>query len=452
MTPRQMLSKAREGTLDHMPYLTRYVYSLRATEVTGYGTMGVSKDGVLFWDADFVRARPMDALVYLVIHETLHLLLRHHARAVECYGEYPSPLQRLVMNISADLVVEQMMSSMRGIAPGDRIRLGCYVPELRVTLNLPPNLDMLEYYRRIMALVQSQGSSSSGEPDDSGTEEQGQTPDADTGGRQQGGGRPPAPQPESPHGSAAPSASESSASTLMRHGGSASDGVARPWETPDPTWEAFQEVVSACQADQELRQAHMLNPGSVPGNLLEAVRQFLRPQPSPWDHLRSAVAGSVTSPIGGRQSTYRRLSRKQPEGMCRLRGYTPTQSHAVVVVDTSGSMHDRETKERALQVIADGLRKLKTVEVVCADTRIRTSKRLSTVENFRWVGGGGTDMASVISQVDRERRPDSIVVVTDAATRWPAQTRARLVVALTSNDHQWRQAIPSWAKVVLLKE
>lgn len=148
--------------------------------------------------------------------------------------------------------------------------------------------------------------------------------------------------------------------------------------------------------------------------------------------------------------TYRRLSRKQPPDVCRLRGQLTTQASAVVIVDTSGSMGDRETKEKALQVVADGLKKLRSVKVVCADTHIRSSSKLQDVKNFEWVGGGGTDMARALRDVDKDDRPDSIVLITDAMTDWPSrQTRAKVIVALTC-DSPWRGQIPAWCKTVPL--
>lgn len=451
MTPRQKLAKGREGTLDHMPYLARYVYSLRPVETEGTGTLGVSQDGVLFWDPVFVIETPMGELSYVILHEALHLLLRHHARAVECYGEYPSQLEQMCMNIAADLVIDQTMDCMRDLAPKGGVRLGRFCQQLRMTLDFPPNLEMTEYYRLIMSrLPKSPQGTPEKDPASPGVEDGDESMPA---GQQQDTPSEIQKQDREGKSGSREDAGRKAAQSDVMSGGSASDGVQRPWESRDETWEAFQEVIAAQQAEQAIREAQLLNPGWVPGNLIESISQFLRPQPSPFDHLRSVVASSVSSPIGGRMPTYRRLSRKQPPDMSRLRGYITTQSDAVVIVDTSGSMSDRETKERALQVISDGLRKLRSVMVICADTRIRTSERLSSVSNFRWAGGGGTDMSSVICRVDKERRPDSIVVVTDAATPWPvSQPRARVVVALTQ-ETRYAQRIPAWCKVVpLFKE
>lgn len=433
-----------------MPYLAGYVYGLKQQEAPECGTMGVSKDGVVFWDPAFVEAQPVESLTYSVLHEVLHLVYRHHARARVVYGEQPTPLQMLAWNIAADLAVEQTMALMRHARPADAAFLGASVPALGIALDFPPNQDAEAYYGLIMRRL--------------GRQPQPPRPPPQPEGRQRG-----TRQPGGAGGSSSPrrrrsqsqdgregartGQSTSAATCAAGSGGSAGDGIRRPWEEPDESWEAFQELVAAGTAEQAMRQAEMLNPGSVPGNLRQTIARFLRPQPDPFAALRAAVATSTASPIGGRITTYRRLSRKQPQGVGRLRGLVSTQPSAVVIVDTSGSMGDRETKERALQVIADGLRKLRNVKVVCADTRIRSSQRLSAVDNFEWVGGGGTAMDAALAQVDKEDRPDSIIIVTDAATAWPRrQLRAKVVVALTENN-SYRPAIPSWCRVVpLFKE
>jgi hypothetical protein len=387
-----------------------------------------------------------------LLHEVLHLVYRHHARAIEIFGSQPSPRMALAWNIAADLVIEQAMSMMRPLRPKDGAALGGKVPALGVTLDFPANQDAETYYSLIMRQC---GPEPKPPPGGSGGGKGKKGNKSGTPGGAGGSSSPNGKRDQSSDGKEGARKGQSpvAASAAPGSGGSAGDGVPRPWEEPDESWQAFQEIVAAGTAEQAMRQAELLNPGSVPGNLLQKVVAFLRPQPDPFAALRAAVATSTASPIGGRVTTYRRMSRKQPPNVGRLRGLLSTQPSAVVIIDTSGSMGDRETKERALQVIADGLRKLKNVKVVCADTKIRSSQRLSSVDNFVWAGGGGTSMDVALDQVDKEDRPDSIVIVTDAATAWPhRQTRARVVVALTENSC-YRSRIPSWCKVVpLFKE
>jgi predicted metal-dependent peptidase len=444
VSPRQRLAAGRVRTFEYAPYLASYIYGLKQQEAKGSGTCGISKDGVIYWDPAFVTELSVDMLAYVVLHEAFHLIFRHHARAQEVYGEQPTHLAMTAMNIAGDLVIEQTLEFMQALRPDGAIHLGSTCPQLGITLDFPPNLDMIAYFRLIMARLKAPGEQPG---DGAASDDQCKSGDRTAPGR----GRPEKRHQESDgkEGSAVRT-SVPRAVCSAGSGGSASDGVRRDYETADDSWQAFGELVSAAAMEQAIDKQEAIHPGSVPGVLKEAIRHLLRPQPDPFEQLRSVVASSTAAPLGGRMPTYRRLSRKQPAGMCRLRGQLSTASSAVVVIDTSGSMNDRETKERALQVIADGLRKLHSVKVVCADTQIRSSARLRDVNNFVWEGGGGTDMASVLSEVDHRDRPDSIVLVTDAATRWPpSQTRARVVVALTC-DSSYRQQIPSWCKTVPL--
>ncbi len=444
MSPRQRLAAGRVRTFEYAPYLASYIYGLKQQEAKGSGTCGISKDGVIYWDPMFVMGHSVDTLAYVVLHEALHLIFRHHARAREIYGEQPRYLAAMAMNIAGDLVIEQTLEFMRPLRPGGAIHLGGKCDQLGISLDFPPNLDMIAYYRLIMDRLKVPGEEpGAGSADDE---------ECKPGDRSSSGKGPIEKRRQKKDGKegSATRASTPRAICSPGSGGSASDGVRRDYENADDSWQAFGELVSAAAMEQAIDKHEAIHPGSIPGVLKEAIRHFLRPQPDPFEQLRSVVASSAAAALGGRMPTYRRLSRKQPAGMCRLRGQLSTAASAVVVVDTSGSMNDRETKERALQVIADGLRKLHSVKVVCADTEIQSSARLRDVNNFVWAGGGGTDMAAVLSEVDQRDRPDSIVLVTDAATRWPpSQTRARVVVALT-RDSGYKQQIPSWCKTVPL--
>lgn len=213
--------------------------------------------------------------------------------------------------------------------------------------------------------------------------------------------------------------------------------------------------MAAAHAAEAIAQAEQSNPGSVPGEIKRAIKQRLNPQPDPFDQLRSAVCTSVASPVGGRDFTHRRRSRKQPPGDDQplLHGRMTVQPHAVVIVDTSGSMMHPDIQARALSVIAQGLRKLSRVRVYCADTNLRSNKWLATTRMFEWHGGGGTDMGQAIEEIERQEKPDSIVMVTDAETVWMPELRprARVVVAYTGKvGSLWHRSIPKWARVVPL--
>jgi hypothetical protein len=55
-------------------------------------------------------------------------------------------------------------------------------------------------------------------------------------------------------------------------------------------------------------------------------------------------------------------------------------------------------------------------------------------------------MTRAIEQVDKEDRPDAIILITDCETAWPKKKpRARVVVAAVGRSDYY--PIPAWARV-----
>ena len=483
MTPRQLLGQARVHTFEYVPYLASYIYSLREQETPGIGTAAVDAAGNLYWDAEFVSKIGRDQTAYLVAHEVLHLIFDHHSRSQEILGQHPSDLERFVCNVAGDLVIEQTLDMMRHLRPEGAVHLGAEVPAWGITLDFPENKSMQEYYRLIMEKLQKSGDNNQqqgdndGESDSAGSAggggEQGDSSasggdapdgagqddgerdgdggddseaDGESGASGSGAGSPPSGQGSAPPPPGSPGT-----------GGSCADGCPRPYEIEsDGSWEAYGEDMAAAQAEEAIAKYESSNPGRVPGSIKQALKQKLRPTPDPFAQLRSAVCTSVASPVGGRDYSHRRRSRKQPPGddAPLLHGRITVQPHAVVIVDTSASMMMTEVQAKALSVIAQGLRKLGRVKVYCADTQVQSHKMVATTKLFEWHGGGGTDMSTAIEQVERADKPDSIVLITDAATDWHGKKpRARVVVAYTGHkDSHWHNAIPKWARVVPLTQ
>lgn len=479
MTPRQLLGQARVHTFEYVPYLASYIYALREQETPGIGTAGVDDAGNLYWDPEFIKQIDTGQCAYLVAHEALHLIFQHHQRSREIIGENPEEWQRFAMNVAGDLVIEQTLHMMRHLRPEGAMYLGCEIPSWGITLDFPENKSMQEYYRLILEKLkgnkqqqQQGGSNAAGDTegsDDNGNqsgEAGGDSPPssdgADGGGEDSaedgtesdgsevppvgGAGSPSAGQGKAPQKPGAPGT-----------GGSCADGQPRPYEVAsDGTWETYGEDMAAAAAEEAIAQFEKSNPGKVPGSIKQAIKQKLRPQPDPFDQLRSAVCSSVASPVGGRDYSRRRRSRKQPPGDDQplLHGRITVQPHAVVIVDTSSSMMTRDIQEKALSVVAQGLRKLSRVKVYCADTQVQSSATVTNTQRFEWHGGGGTDMAAALMQVDKDDHPDSIILITDAETYWSKQTpRARVVVAYTGErNSEWHRAIPKSFRTVPLTQ
>jgi predicted metal-dependent peptidase len=485
MTPRQLLGQARVHTFEYVPYLASYIYSLREQETPGIGTAAVDDAGNLYWDPAFVTQVGKEQTAYLVAHEVLHLIFDHHARSKEIIGQTPSEFQRFVCNVAGDLVIEQTLAMMRHLRPDGAVHLGCPLPQLGITLDFPENKSMQEYYRLIMErLKDNDEDDNQPQPEGDDDEKDGddQQPDADDGMGDEGSGESDSGAgdgPEDGGGDADDDGTEADGSESPAEdgagspsggkgkepqkpgapgtGGSCADGCPRPYEVAsDGSWEAYGEGMAAAQAEDAIAQYEASTPGKVPGNIKQALKAKLRPEPDPFAQLRSAVCSSVASPVGGRDYSHRRRSRKQPPGDDApiLHGRITVQPHAVVIVDTSASMMTKDIQAKALSVIAQGLRKLGRVKVYCADTKVQSHKLVATTNVFDWHGGGGTDMSTAIEQVEKDDHPDSIVLVTDAETHWHAKKpHARVVLAYTGKKGSaWHQAIPKWARVVPLSQ
>jgi len=478
MTPRQLLGQARVHTFEYVPYLASYIYSLREQETPGIGTAAVDQAGNLYWCPEFITKIGKEQGAYVVAHEVLHIIYQHHVRAKEIIGDHPTELQRYVCNVAGDLVVEQTLSMMRHLRPEGAIHLGSDIPNWGIKLNFPENKSMQEYYRLIMEKLQSKHKQSQkGDSDGKGdsersadrSDEQGDSGDGaadssdgnddadfipeDDGTEADGKGT------QADSGKGSPSSGKGKAPPLPcspGSGGSCADGQPREYEVDnDGSWETYAEDMAAAQAEVAIAEYEESHPGSVPGQIKQALDCKLRPQPDPFDQLRSAVCTSVASPVGGRDFSHRRRSRKQPPGEDDplLHGRITVQPHAVVIVDTSMSMMTKDTQARALSVIGQGLRKLSRVRVYCADTHVRSNKLVAHTRTFEWAGGGGTDMALALEEVDRRDHPDSIIIVTDAETDWPTKRlHARVVVAYTGKrDSYYHKLIPKSYRTVPLE-
>lgn len=230
-------------------------------------------------------------------------------------------------------------------------------------------------------------------------------------------------------------------------GGGGADGQPREYEDGDDCGWKDREYSLTDTLEQRIEEAEQSSPGSVPGALKDAVGMRLRPQADPFDVLRATVARAVASPVGAPDYTLRRFSRRQQVDGPRLRGIKKEMPNVVVILDTSGSMHG-DRVEKAMGVIAKAVSRLKSVKVVCYDADLHGRRTVTSMAAFQWQGGGGTNMGRAIEQVDKEDRPDAIVLVTDLETPWPERMpRARVVVAAVDSKPYWLERVPGWVKL-----
>lgn len=414
-----------------MPYLSHILSSMRTYIEPSVGTMGVDEDGRLYVNEQWLETLRSDELAYVLLHEVLHLVLSHAHR---CKSALPgaSEQQLFIWNVAADLCIQQMLARHhRACEPKDGVKIdGCFpgtdvrflsIPGLRPGMNTETYYGLLwNFFSQQMRQQSRQGGAGQKKPE-------------------QGSNGKPGPSPQQGDGKGTASALDPA------NAASSSDGKRRAYERPSQVTDKALLRSKLTECERRLQECEAKGIGSVPGELREALKARLHPQPDPFDQLRGIVSKSVASPLGADEYTYRRLCRHQPPDCARRRGVVRYAPECSIVVDTSGSMASSKIKDMALTAVAQGLRKVQRPRVVCFDTRVADERRLSSMRDFHWCGGGGTNMAMACEVEDKKHRPDAIVVITDGITGWPAKpTRARLIVALCKPS----SSPPSWAKVV----
>ena len=483
---RKRLAQFRVACQKAVPYMAHHVYGLVAVEQPGLKTMAVDKYGRLYWGAEYVASISEETGVFSLLHETLHVVLDHAGMAERVLGPRATDGMYRAWNYACDMVVNQLLAHWLNAAPEGIIT--------HERFGLPAKLSAVQYYDLLMKQQDEESADSeSDESDDTNEESDDADPDEDAGGEEErddegdrGAGESDDDQDDGESGEgcgegddadqagddndgdgageggddgdgsgagedgdAEADADEADGDTGS--GGSCSDGRPRSYELPpDPAW-ADREYSMADELESAIEEQEAKAPGSVPGELKAAVETRLRPQPDPFDVLKGMVARAVACPLGAPDYTLRRMSRRQgdPTGP-RLRGIKKETPNCVVLLDTSGSMdlaRQSELKLKALAVIAKAVSRLRSVRVICGDTDLHNRQVVTSVGRMQIEGGGGTDMGALVEQIDKEDRPDAIVVVTDCETRWcDRKPRARVVVAAVKSSFD-RYPVPAWARL-----
>jgi predicted metal-dependent peptidase len=454
VTPRELITHFRMMAHQYFPYLSPYVYSLVPVERPGLGTMAVDMQGRMYFDPDFAQSITLNEGAYVVLHEAVHLILRHCHRAESIIGQNPTAQDRRGYNIAGDLVGWEFLEAIAHHAPEGGVTFDALkkdYPELQ--RNMLPG----EIYAILARKPEPQpeqpkppkGDQPSDEPP--GTEEQddGQRPpgDDEAGTETEGPGGDGPGKDKQPTdqggGGGQPEDQVGDDGYKLTGGGSAADGQPRDYEEdPNPNWDAFIEDQLLDAVEKKIEE-HENGRGTVPSNLKQTIKAKLRPQPNPWDQLRATVGKAIANPRGKPDFTYQKVNRRQfaVPNTPRLKGARTYAPKAAVVIDTSGSMTSA-CLAKAVVVVKQGLQAIGEVPVITCDARVSGDRVLKNVhEDFEFVGGGGTDMRIPIDYAEKKYKPDVIVLVTDCDTPWPSDpTKAQLIVAATQDGR-----VPNWA-------
>lgn len=235
--------------------------------------------------------------------------------------------------------------------------------------------------------------------------------------------------------------------------GSVADGNAKGYEEPFEGNEKVPTGIS--QAGQELlRQktaediaSHAKTKGDVPNWLKRWADERLTSKVD-WRRMLSAYIRKAVGEVKGCVDyTYGRLSRRSssvPDFV--IPSMRQPQIRIAVVVDTSGSMSNKELAQALAEIEAV----LKAgghngVTVLSCDAAVHMTQKVFKTQEIKLVGGGGTSMTVGLRAAEALRpRPHVIILVTDCETDWPSAMSIPLIVARTSKG----SPAPAWARCV----
>ncbi len=210
--------------------------------------------------------------------------------------------------------------------------------------------------------------------------------------------------------------------------------------------EAVARVAIQQTAEEVLKQASK-EPGSVPAGILRTAEAILKPKVNWRSVLRAKVGKALIDLEARERPTYHRPHRRQGAlGNVLLPGAYGLKPEVAVVIDTSGSMGQRELGQ-ALGELKTLLRNYRPT-VYAVDAEVHAAQRAFSLDQIRLLGGGGTDMGRGIDRAVEDGH-ELVVVLTDGYTPWPDKPpRATVVVGLIHEEGEEPPKAPAWAKVV----
>ena len=430
------------------PYFACALAAMQPVAVQGLGTMAVDRYWRVYYDP-IVSESWQEKAASVVVHELGHLLRRHVERA-ESIGD---SLNVEAWQIAVDAEINDSDFDEDLTLPGH--------PWLPSSFGAPNGLIAEQYYEMLLAAGHKtcQGVSPT---DSNGADPCGSTPSgaASAGnpmrtsqapGQRAGG--PPKPS----GGETIPGRSCAQQDAPQGAGGcgagSGVDGKSRPWELPpkdkdQPGLTAVEAKLIRRQVAQAIRK-HVRDRGmgSVPAGWRRWSDEQLEPPRVHWtQELASTLRGQLAA-AGVHDYAYSRPSRRRLERVI-LPSMRARRPKVGIVIDTSGSMGDKDIADACSEVQGICRSHQADVLVVSVDAAVHSRQRVTSTRQLQLDGGGGTDMGVGIAELERARR-DVIVVLTDGYNPWPDSCpQARTIVCLIG-DCADKSTVPSWARAIV---
>jgi predicted metal-dependent peptidase len=215
--------------------------------------------------------------------------------------------------------------------------------------------------------------------------------------------------------------------------GSGVHGQARPWElhADDPSTNALSDFDRQALQEEVARKIveHQKEQGTLPAGWLRWAEAILKPKVNWREQLKRILRGVISEGLGHRLDySYRRPHRRSavyhPIYLPALQGeYKP---RVACVVDTSGSISDRELMQSLAEVraVLEALR----IPVTIIPCDAVPYEAIRVFDGSDWLkvrqglrGGGGTNMvAGLNAALALKPKPEAVIVLTDGHTPFPS--------------------------------
>ena len=349
-------------------------------------TDGVNKKYSQWFLEEHMKTEPQ--LRGLVLHENLHVALKHVVHGKAMFKENPK-----MANLAADFVVHDIIENIKGTVSGSQERI-VEVPEGGVYDAMFHNWSMREVFNYLKKNAKPKG----------GQKQKGQ------GGQ---GNEPP-------------------------EGGTGDSGDGDEWDTVEvngKTYDVskqdehdFEQMLEGMSheevkdindsIDRALREGGMLA-GRMGAKLPRSITDLLEPKID-W---REALRDFVTSTVKGKDEfTWRRMNKRHMANDIYLPSVeNETIGEVIVAIDTSGSIGGKELTEFATELVSicDVVQPEK-VRILWWDTQVHGEQVFQQDEYqniaslLKPLGGGGTHVSSVAEYInEKQLKAECVIVFTD---------------------------------------
>ena len=247
--------------------------------------------------------------------------------------------------------------------------------------------------------------------------------------------------------------------------GSGSGGGKRDWEkgdneSDDGSISEGRAMTIRQQVARDIQDHVKHGRGTVPAGWARWADEILDPQVDWRKELNSVVRRTFATVAGRKDYSYARPGRRTAtmNGVVLPSMRQPRPPSADVIVDTSGSMRDKDLAQvlGEIAAIADRVSKRgSTLRVRSCDADAAQAQVIRTVKHITLTGGGGTDMRVGIKAAAQERpKSDMIIILTDGDTPWPtepdpANPTAKYIAVLVRGESRYSE-VPAWMHKIVI--